>query len=665
MSEHQIEPMSVHHRAMANALRFLAIDAVEKAGAGHPGLPMGLADVATVLFRQFLKFDPRHPAWPDRDRFVLSGGHGSMLLYGLLHLTGYAKMPLAALKTFRQLGSVAAGHPEADTEKGIETTTGPLGQGIANAVGMALAERLLNARFGDDLVDHRTWVTCGDGDMMEGISHEALSLAGHLRLSRLTVLYDDNHVSIDGSTDLSFSEDVPARVHAYGWTVCRVDGHDPMALATAMQTSLSSDRPTLIACRTIIGYGSPHKANTSAAHGAPLGEAEVAATRKALDWPYPPFEIPDDIRRAWAKAGAGGQPAYQAWSERHDNSPHRETFDRAMRADLPGLDQMIQEIKREAATDQPKLATRAASGKILSVIGPVFRELLGGSADLTPSNNTYFPGAESVGPGNFAGRYIHYGVREHAMSAAMNGIARHGGLIPYAGTFFCFSDYGRPAIRLSALMGERVIYIMTHDSIGLGEDGPTHQPVEHLAALRCIPNLQVFRPADLAETAECWQIALESKHIPSVLALSRQALPTLRTRVIAENLCAQGGYLLAEATQSPRQVTLLASGSEVAIANEARIALESRDIGTALVSIPCMSLFDRQPVEYRSHVLGTGTLRVAIEAAVRFGWDRYLDEDDIFIGMTGFGASGTAKDLYRHFGITSSAIVDAVMSKLQ
>jgi transketolase len=662
--EQTLTETTVEHRDMANALRFLAVDAVEKAKSGHPGMPMGMADVATVLFRRFLKYDPAHPAWPDRDRFVLSGGHGSMLLYGLLHLTGYEGMPLEALTRFRQLGSVAAGHPEADTAHGIETTTGPLGQGVANAVGMALAERVLNARFGDALVDHRTWVTCGDGDLMEGVSHEALSLAGHLRLSRLTVLYDDNHISIDGSTDLSFSEDVLGRLAACGWAVDRVDGHDPEAIARAMEASLRSDRPTLIACRTVIGYGAPTKANTAAAHGAPLGEAEVQATRRALGWTHAPFEIPDAIRQAWRQAGRRSASAYQAWSERHGKDPRQAAFDAALAGDLPQLDKIIDDLKREAATQRPKLATRAASGQVLKSIGPAFPQLLGGSADLTPSNNTLFPGAGEMVPGPYDGRYIHYGVREHGMNAIMNGIARHGGLIPYAGTFFCFADYGRAAIRLSALMGAQVIYVMTHDSIGLGEDGPTHQPVEHLAALRCMPNLLVMRPADLAETAECWQIALESRDAPSVLALSRQNLPTLRTEPVAENLSARGGYRLTEAAAGPQRVTLIASGSEVSIADEARKQLEAKGIGTALVSMPSHTLFDRQPEAYRRSVLGQGTLRVGVEAAVRFGWDRYLGDDGIFIGMEGFGLSGQGPALYEHFGITAEAIVNAVVTRL-
>ncbi|WP_316980281.1 transketolase [Shumkonia mesophila] len=653
-------------KAMANALRFLAMDAVEKAQSGHPGMPMGMANVATVLFGRFLKFDPTCPTWPDRDRFVLSGGHGSMLLYALLHLTGYRRMPMEAIRAFRQLGSIAAGHPEVDPQVGIETTTGPLGQGFATAVGMALAERLLNARFGYALVDHRTWVMCGDGDLMEGISHEAASLAGHLRLERLTVLYDDNGISIDGPTALSFSEDVLARFQSYGWNVAWVDGHDHAALAEAMQASLTAEAPTLVACGTTIGFGAPNKAGKSAAHGAPLGADEIAATREALGWPYPPFEIPSEIRQAWAAAGRRGAARREAWQASHDACPEecRVAFDRRISGALDGLGALIQEIKSEATAARPAFATRSASGKVLDRLAPVLEALVGGSADLTPSNNTRFTGAVDIAPGNFAGRYVRYGVRENAMASIMNGLALHGGFIPYGGTFLCFADYARPGLRLAALMRQRVIHVMTHDSIGLGEDGPTHQPVEHLASLRAIPGLLVLRPADLVETAECWEIALKTKDAPSVLSLSRQALPTIRSEGTTENRCARGGYVLAEAGAGPRRVTLIASGSEVVIALDAREALERKGIGTAVISMPCMGLFGRQPDDYRRAVLQTGTLLVGIEAAVRFGWGDLIGEDGVFIGMSGFGASGPGEDLYRHFGITAEAIVGAVRERL-
>jgi len=651
---------------MANALRFLAIDAVEAAASGHPGLPMGLADVATVLFRDVMTYDPGNPTWPDRDRFVLSGGHGSMLLYACLHLTGYAGMSLDEIKRFRQLGSVANGHPEVNPELGIETTTGPLGQGVANAVGMALAERLLNARFGDDLVDHRTWVTCGDGDLMEGISHEAASFAGHLRLSKLTVFHDDNHISIDGSTDLAQTEDVVSRFNAYGWNTRRIDGHDPEAILAAARWAMTSDRPTFISCRTTIGYGSPGKAGTAAAHGAPLGAKEVQATRAALGWSYPPFEVPDDIRARWAEAGGRGRTDQKAWQARFDaaSADLQARFKEAMAGDLPALDALFEAFAKDMLEKRPAMATRAASGAVLDRLGESFASIVGGSADLTPSNNTRFKTAKDVSPGMFDGNYVHYGVREFGMGAVMNGMALHGGVIPYGGTFLVFSDYARPAIRMAALMGLRVIHVGTHDSIGLGEDGPTHQPVEHLAALRAIPGLQVFRPADVIETAEAWQIALESPRTPTVLALSRQALPTLRPAGRTGNVSRDGAYVLFPAGTSPHKVTLLASGSEVAIASDARDVLESRGIGVSLVSVPCLTRFLEMPVKERNAILGEGTVRVVVEAATRLGWDALLDEGDLFIGMHGFGASAPADDLYRHFGITVEAIVAAVDARL-
>ncbi|MDR3493029.1 MAG: transketolase [Ancalomicrobiaceae bacterium] len=649
---------------MANALRVLAVDGVEQAKSGHPGMPLGMADVATVLFRDFLKFDATHPTWPDRDRFVLSGGHGSMLLYGLLHLCGYEGMTLEALKSFRQLGSAAAGHPEVDPAVGIEMTTGPLGQGLATAVGMALGERILNARFGDALVDHRTWVMCGDGDMMEGISHEAASFAGHLGLSKLIVLWDDNGISIDGPTSLSFSDDVLARFASYGWATSRVDGHDQAAIAAAISAAIATGKPALIAARTIIGYGAPTKAGTSAAHGAPLGADEVAGVRRALGWSYPPFEVPPEIRAAWAAVGERCAAVRTAWEDNRRANAQSAAFERALKAGLPELDAAIAALKRAAVADRPKLATRAASGRVLEALVPLCADLVGGSADLTPSNNTRVKTARDIRPGDFSGDYVRYGVREFGMATAMNGLALHGGIIPFGGTFLVFVDYARPALRLAALMGLRVIHVMTHDSIGVGEDGPTHQPVEQLASLRAMPNLQVFRPADLVETAECWQLALQSEHAPSVLALSRQEVPTLRQEAGVDNLSARGGYVLAEATRAPRRVTLVATGTEVSLAMDARDVLEAEGIGTAVVSMPCFSLFEAQPQAYRAGVLRPGTVRVGIEAAIRFGWDRIIGEDGIFIGMTGFGASGPGAALYRHFGITSEAIVAAVRQRL-
>ena len=650
----------VTHAEMANALRALAMDAVEAAKSGHPGMPMGMADVATVLFTKFLKFDPADPAWPDRDRFILSAGHGSMLLYALLHLTGYAEMTLEQLKNFRQLGSITAGHPEHGAAGGIETTTGPLGQGFANSVGMALAERHLAARFGAELVDHFTYVIASDGDLMEGISHEAAALAGHLALSRLVVLYDDNHISIDGDTALAMTEDVLARFAAYGWDTAAVSGHDPAAIAAALAAARKSPRPSLIACRTTIAYGAPTKAGSAASHGSPLGEKEIAGAREKLGWPHAPFVIPAPIRDAWRAAGARGAAPHRAWRERlGDADPAtRDVFMRAVLGALPpGWLDKLNAHKRKCAEDAVKWATRKSSGEALEVLTEVIPELVGGSADLTGSNNTLTKATKPLSRTNYGGRYIHYGVREHGMAAAMNGMALHGGIIPYAGTFLIFSDYLRPSLRLSALMEQRVIYVLTHDSIGLGEDGPTHQPVEHLAALRAIPRLMVFRPADAVETAECWALALEAHDRPSAMALTRQDLPALRRQHTDENLCARGAYVLAE--EPGATVTLLATGSEVQIAFEARERLAKQQIAARVVSMPCWELFEEQPGAYRDYVLGPGTARVAIEAAARMGWDRYLGEFGQFVGMTGFGASAPASALYKHFGITAEAVVEA------
>ena len=650
-------------RDMANAIRALSMDAVEKAASGHPGMPMGMADVATVLFTRFLKFDPKHPHWPDRDRFILSAGHGSMLLYSLLHLTGYADMTLDELKRFRQLGSKTAGHPEYGFAAGIETTTGPLGQGLGNSVGFALAERILNARFGDELVDHYTYVLAGDGCLMEGISQEAISLAGHLKLSKLIVLWDDNSISIDGPTSLSTSENQVARFQAAGWATLQVDGHDVDAAAAALAKAKTHDRPTMIACKTIIGYGAPTKAGTAATHGSPLGKNEVAGARTKLAWAYEPFVVPDSIRAAWAKAGQRGAADYAAWAKRHDASAQRAEFDRVMARELPeNFAATVNELKSAIAAEAPKIATRQSSQKVIEALVPIMPELIGGSADLTGSNNTKAKSATPIRAGQYGGSYIYYGIREHEMGAAMNGLALHGGIIPFGGTFLVFTDYCRPAIRLSAITHQRVIYVMTHDSIGLGEDGPTHQPIEHLASLRAMPNLLVFRPADTMETAECWALALSQKNRPSILALTRQALPHLRADAAVANHCARGGYVIRPA-KSVRKATLIATGSEVSIAVEAREALEAQGIGTTVVSLPCWELFDEQPESYRREVLGDG-LRIGIEAASGFGWERYLGSDGIFIGMKGFGASAPAPELYKHFGITAAAIVDHVKARL-
>jgi transketolase len=652
-------------RHMADALRALAMDAVEKAKSGHPGMPMGMADIATVLFTQYLRFDPRAPDWPDRDRFVVSNGHGSMLLYGLLHLTGYPDLTMAEIERFRQLGSRTAGHPERGHASGIETTTGPLGQGLGNSVGMALAERMLAAQFGNEIVDHYTYVFCGDGDLMEGISHEALSIAGHLRLAKLIVFYDDNSISIDGPTSLAVSDDQVLRFRAHGWNAERIDGHDTDAVAAAIERAHKSDRPSLIACRTVIAFGAPTKAGTAAAHGAPLGAAEIAAARERLGWNYPPFVVPEDVLVAWREAGARGAAVRRAWEARLQAVPAdiKSEFLRRQRRELPfGFDQAIAEICDEFRKSNAKIATRQASGTVLDTLTRVVPELVGGSADLTPSNNTRAKDLKEVRPGDYSGRYVHWGVREHGMAAAMNGIAVHGGLIPYGGTFLTFSDYCRSSIRLAAFMGVRVVYVMTHDSIGLGEDGPTHQPVEHLAALRAIPGLYVYRPADPVETAECWALALHRSDAPSLMALTRQALPLLRREPSEDNRSAHGAYVLAEA-EGMRQVTLIASGSEVSIAMMAREALAKDGVQAAVVSMPCWELFEAAPREYRDQVLGTAP-KVGVEAAVGFGWHRWIGRHGAFIGMHGFGASAPGEALYPHFGITPEKVAEAARSLL-
>ena len=654
---------SVPHNDLANAIRALAMDAVEAAKSGHPGMPMGMADVATVLYQRHLKFDAAQPNWPDRDRFVLSAGHGSMLIYSLLHLTGYPEMSLDEIKNFRQWGSKTAGHPEHGHAPGIETTTGPLGQGLANGVGMALAERILNARFGDDLVDHRTYVIAGDGCLMEGISHEAISLAGHLKLNKLIVLFDDNGISIDGAVSLSCSDDQLARFAASGWATTRVDGHDPEAVSKAIDAAKKSDKPSLIACKTVIGYGAPGKAGSSSSHGSPLGKDEIAGAREKLGWSHAPFVIPAPVKSAWEAIGKRGAGEVAAWTKRLDADKQKAEFTRVIAGELPAnFAEVVGDLKSAIAKDAPKIATRMSSQLVLDTLVPALPELIGGSADLTGSNNTKAKVAKPITAKDYGGSYIYYGIREHGMASAMNGMALHGGIIPFGGTFLVFTDYCRPAIRLSALMKQRVVYVMTHDSIGLGEDGPTHQPVEHLAALRAIPNLLVFRPCDTMETAECWALALAQKDRPSVLALTRQALPHLRADAANANHCARGAYVI-RPTQKDRKVTLIATGSEVEIAVEAQQQLEEKGIGTAVVSMPSWELFEEQSAAYKKEVLGSG-LRVAVEAAAGFGWDRYLGDNGIFIGMKGFGASAPIADLYKNFGITPAAIVAAVTAKL-
>ena len=646
---------SPDRQLMANAIRALSMDAVEAAKSGHPGMPMGIADAATALFADHLKFDASDPNWPDRDRFILSAGHGSMLIYALLHLTGYADMTMDEVRNFRQLGSKTAGHPEFGHAAGIETTTGPLGQGIANAVGFAMAERHLAARFGAELVDHYTYVIAGDGCLMEGISHEAASMAGHLGLGRMIVLFDDNGISIDGSTDLAVSDDISGRFEAYGWQVLSVDGHDMAAVSDAITTAKSdAKRPSLIRCKTVIGYGAPKKAGTSGIHGAPLGDEEIAGARSALGWTSGPFEIPADVAANWRAVGAKGQADRTAWEARKAATDST-AFDMAMNGNWDdAVEKAVLQWKNSLASEPQKLATRLASQKAIEAILPACPALFGGSADLTGSNNTRVAAHEVFSADNYAGSYIHYGVREHGMAAAMNGIALHGGAIPYGATFLVFTDYCRPSIRLSALMRQRAIYVMTHDSIGLGEDGPTHQPVEHLAALRAIPNLNVFRPGDAVETAEAWQCAIATKSTPSILALSRQGLTQFRSGDMSENKTEKGAYIIA-GDGDARQITLLASGSEVEIALEAHQKLADDGIASIVVSVPCLDLFWQQDAAYRASILGTAP-RIVIEAALRQPWDRLLGEQDGFVGMDDFGASAPIADLYRHFGITSEAV---------
>ena len=655
--------MTVSTQDMANAIRALAMDAVQAAESGHPGMPMGMADVAIVLFSDYLKFDPSAPDWADRDRFVLSAGHGSMLIYALLHLTGYARPTMDDIRKFRQLESPCAGHPENFELAGVECTTGPLGQGLAMAVGMAMAERHLNAQFGDDLVDHATWVIAGDGCLMEGINHEAVGLAGHYGLGRLNVLWDDNKITIDGATDLSTSEDVRARYRASGWHVVDCDGHDTDSIRKAMDEAQADPRPSLIACATIIGKGAPNKQGTSATHGAPLGEDEIAAARNTLGWQHPPFVVPDDIADAWKALGQKGAKSHKSWQENLEKHSEKSEFLRRMAGELPKNFGMANYIGR--LLDEPqKVATRKASEMALEVINGQFVETVGGSADLTGSNNTKTAGMGVMTADNPAGRYVYYGIREFGMAAAMNGMALHGGIIPYGGTFLVFTDYCRNAIRLSAIQKQRVIYVMTHDSIGLGEDGPTHQPIEHVMSLRLMPNLLTFRPADVVETAECWEIALRSSDTPSVLALTRQGLPQFRREKHDENLCAKGAYRVKSAGNA-RKVILLATGSEVALALDVASELEKQGVGADVVSMPCWSLFDAQNEAYRAEILpDDGSLKVSIEAGSTLGWERYTSNKGLNIGIDSFGASAPAGDLFKHFGLTVDQIVPRIQKAL-
>ncbi|MGN6516573.1 MAG: transketolase [Rhizomicrobium sp.] len=651
-------------RRLANAIRGLSLDAVQTAKSGHPGLPLGMADAATVLFSRFLKYDPADPQWPDRDRFVLSAGHGCMLLYSLLYLTGYPGISLEDIKRFRQLGSPCAGHPEHGHAPGIETTTGPLGQGLGNAVGMAIAERHLNARFGDDLVNHKTYVIASDGDLMEGISHEAISIAGHLKLKNLIVLYDDNNVTIDGFATLSDSTNAVERFAAAGWRTDRCDGHNAAEVARCLSEAQNSDRPVMIDCRTIIGFGMPTRAGTHKAHSDAPGADEVAGAKKALDLPPGAFELADGVLAKWREIGKRCAPARAEWEKRKTAAKNAKEFDAALAGDMPhGLHDALNGFKKKMVAEKPAIATRKASGEVLEIVNPLVPSVIGGSADLTPSNNTKSKDMTDFEPGSYGGDYMRYGIREHGMVAAMNGMALHGGVVPYGGTFLVFSDYCRPSIRLAALMSQRVIFVFTHDSIGVGEDGPTHQPVEHMAALRAIPNLLVFRPCDPIETAEAWEIALNKKDGPTLLALTRQNVATSRASFTDKNLTARGAYEMASA-DGEAKVTFFATGSEVELAMQARELLKADGIGARVVSMPCWSLFEKQDATYRDAVIGNSPVKVAIEAGVREGWDRYIGPDGTFIGMHSFGASAPYKDVYRHFGITAEAAAGAARNAL-
>ena len=648
-------------KEMANAIRFLSADAIEKSKSGHPGMPLGMADVATVLFSKFIKIDPEHPRWFDRDRFVLSAGHGSMLLYSLLYLLGYKDITIDDIANFRQLGAKTAGHPEYGHLAGIDMTTGPLGQGISSAVGMALAERMINARFGDDLCNHYTYVINGDGCLMEGISEESASLAGHLKLNKLIVLWDNNNITIDGTVDKANSTDQIKRFQAIGWNTIEINGHDYGEIEKAIAKAQKSDKPTLIACKTKIGFGAPTKCGTSKCHGSPLGAEEIAAMRKALDWPYDPFEIPEDILSSWREAGLRNHQTYQKWEERAHAAG--KTFDDFINDRLPaGWDDHLKALEEKAIAEQTKVATRKASQMCLEQIVPYVPQIVGGSADLAASNLTFVDGMKTITKDDYSGNNIMYGIREHAMAAIMNGLSLHGGAIPYGGTFFVFSDYMRPAMRLAALMGIRAIYVLTHDSIGVGEDGPTHQPIEHLASYRAMPNIYTFRPCDVVETAECWRIAIESDKTPSILALSRQNLPMLR-KDAKLNLSARGGYIIF-GDKDNRQATLIATGSEVSLAVQAEKILAKEGIKVAVVSMPCTELFDAQDITYQEEVLGQAP-RIAIEAGSKFGWERYVGLKGDIIGMDGFGASGPAGELYNYFGITVEEIVDSVKNSLK
>lgn len=661
LAENAQNELSLNYKDMANAIRFLALDAIKAANSGHTGMPMGMADIATVLYSKFLKFNPKDPTWPNRDRLIVSNGHGSMLPYSLAYLTGYEKMTLEQIKNFRQIGFHTPGHPEVDFECGIETTTGPLGQGISNSVGFALAERILNARFGDDLINHYTYVFTGDGCLMEGVSHEACSLAGHLKLGKLIVFYDDNNVTIDGTIDISFTEDVKKRFEAYGWDIQDIDGHDPVQIENAIAKAQTTDTPSFIACKTKIGFGAPTQESQPSAHGAITNDDEIAGTRKNLGWDHEPFVIPDEILNQWRDVGSLNEELYADWSSKLSASDHKQALEHAFKGDhAKCIAPVIQSVKETIAADKPKDATRKSSGRVLEELISAVAEMVGGSADLTGSNNTKTKSSIVVDRNNYAGNYINYGVREHGMAAAMNGMALHGGIIPYAGTFLQFSDYSRPSIRLAALMKQRVIHVMTHDSIGLGEDGPTHQPVEHYAALRAIPNLYFYRPCDGIETAESWELAINKQDAPSVLALTRQGVPTVCDNR-PENMVSKGAYIIKSCGCDNPDVTIFASGSEVHLALEAADKIDAK---VRVVSVPCMELFWEQDGDYVQSLLCNDSVKIAAEAGVRQGWDAFIGGHNPFIGMNSFGESAPSEVLFEHFGITTQAIVDAANKKL-
>ena len=651
--------MSLIFKDLANAIRFLSVDAVQKANSGHPGLPMGMADVATVLFKYYLRFNPKNPDWINRDRFVLSAGHGSMLLYSLLYLTGYKSISIKDIQNFRQLKSICAGHPEYKKKSGIETTTGPLGQGLSNAIGMAIAEEVMKKRFGSNLINHKTYVIASDGDFMEGISHEAMSLAGHLKLKNLVVFFDNNKVSIDGSTKLAVSDNYKKRFESYGWNFQEVNGHNEKQISKAIKKTLKSKKPSLISCKTIIGYGSPNKSGKASSHGAALGDEEVALVRKKLKWKYKPFEIPKEILSEWRKIGKRGDLQEKKWNVVYNKKSKKvkDEFSRVINGKLPkNLDKIIDKEKRKFFNLKPNVASRQSSASVLEAITRNLPELVGGSADLSGSNNTKTKYSTIIKPSNFKGNYIHYGVREHAMAGIMNGMALHGGILPYGGTFLIFLDYCKPALRLSAFMGLRVIYIFSHDSIGLGEDGPTHQPIEHLAHLRAIPNLNVFRPADTIETLECWEIALKSSTNPSVIALSRQKLPFVTETLTKKNMSNLGGYELKKTNLNP-EVTLIASGSEVQIAIEALNKLQEININSKVISMPCQELFDKQSKEYKEKIIDKNSIKISIEASSIYGWEKYVGPDGISLGIKSFGKSAPYKKIYEHFNLTSDNVV--------